>query len=89
MTTPAGSETRCRSCGKKIVFGKLGNGKFIPLDLVAPVYALNDDGTAIRATEEQALPGRIVGFYVSHFTTCAFASQHSKSKKPAAPEGQP
>jgi hypothetical protein len=75
MTSPAGCETRCKTCGKKITFGRLGNGKLIPLDLVAPVYALLDGELATRAES----------YYVSHFATCPQASEHSKSKKPAGP----
>lgn len=83
MTSPAGMETKCRSCGKKIAFGKLGNGKLIPLDLVAPVYLLMPDGQAMKH-QSTSLEIGAVGFFVSHFATCPFASEHSKTKKAPA-----
>ena len=91
---PAGAITRCRSCGRKITFGRLANGKLIPLDLVSPVYFLTANGDAVRtnaaAPAPLGLPGEstVVGAYVSHFTTCPNADEHSKTKKRAPPAEQ-
>lgn len=63
---------RCRSCNRKIVWIKTQDGKRIPLDAVAPVWQVYDDGhPAVRMTT----------CYVSHFNTCPDADLWSKSKK--------
>lgn len=51
-----------------MAWGLTVDGKRIPLDLVAPVYELSDDGRASRTTR----------CYVSHFSTCPLASTFSK-----------
>lgn len=67
--------TRCKSCGRKIVFAITEQGKTIPLDLTAPVYYCNWDAKCFRGPAHH---------YVSHFATCPDASKHSK-KKPSTP----
>lgn len=63
--------SECKSCGKKMHWGTTPEGKKIPLDAVAPVYHLAEDGTAHRLHDA----------HVTHFATCPSASQHSKKKK--------
>lgn len=68
---------KCRGCGKEIVFAEvvdhqgIGLGKTVPIDMKAPVYLLNPDGTAER----------IKAGGVSHFATCSEANRFSGSKK--------
>ena len=63
-------------CGRKIAMCKNvdsasnPNG-YIPLDLVSPVYFIDENGHARRAKE----------FYVSHFVTCKNSVSHSKKNK--------
>ncbi|MCB9919688.1 MAG: hypothetical protein H6832_14895 [Planctomycetes bacterium] len=70
------NRSACKSCGKAIYWittpGKDGGLVRIPLDAVAPVYAITDvDG-------EPVLGARAENAYVSHFSTCPNASKHSK-----------
>ncbi len=71
-------ETVCKSCGKKILFAKDVEGKTHPLDLVAPVFEVeeSDSGPIARRAERS---------YVSHFANCPNSSGHSKSGSGAAP----
>ena len=67
-------EGRCRSCGKKLFWGRTPEGKAIPLDAVAPVYEIDE------------MSGRVVverthTAFVSHFATCPNASTHSRKGK--------
>lgn len=64
---------KCR-CGKGIVFAKTPEGKTLPLDINAPVYKLKTDLTGDQvAIRLQA--------YVSHFATCPFSDEFSRSKR--------
>ena len=68
---------RCKGCGKQVSFVKdRDSGKIQILDAVAPVYEipLEDESVCIRR----------MGFFVSHFSTCAKANDFSKNKKVAA-----
>ena len=65
-------ETKCKGCGRKMLWGKTVEGKSIPLDASAPVYRLDKvKGTVERSQE----------FFVSHFSTCPRASDFSGSRK--------
>jgi len=64
--------TRCTSCKAAITWIEL-DGKRIPLDASAPVYEM------YPASGDN--PRRLSHCYVSHFSTCPNASQHSKSGK--------
>ena len=66
----------CRGCGRPIVFGTLPNGKRVPLDPSAPVYAVSEDGTC----------DRVQGVMVSHFSTCSKANDFSASKRGSDPD---
>ncbi len=65
--------SRCKGCGKEIVWGVTEEGKKIPLDPSAPVYYVSDD---------QVLSGGFMSYkiererssMVSHFKTCPKAS---------------
>lgn len=66
----------CRGCGKPIVWGIDPDGKKIPLDPRAPVYALNHlpvGGDPHVERDHDSM--------VSHFATCSKANDFSGSKK--------
>ena len=61
----------CKKCQRKIHWGRTSDGAAIPLDMVAPVYRFNPQtNDAIREPD----------CFVSHFCTCKFANDFSKSK---------
>ena len=64
------SESICK-CGKKIIWRVTPQGKKIPLDASAPVYLTSKEGDICM---------RVENYYVSHFCTCKFANDFSKSK---------
>lgn len=67
-------------CGREIAFGLTPDGKRIPLDLTAPVYCVGPwDETAQAFRVERAS----IGYRVSHFATCAKASNFSRGAKPS------
>lgn len=70
----------CRGCNREIVWGTTEDGKKIPLDPSAPVYVtIREDagGELLVRQTHRAM--------VSHFKTCAKASQFSSSNKAKAP----
>lgn len=67
----------CRACGVKICNVKGPGGKYIPLDMEAPVYEIRG-GAAFKANAS----------YVSHFCTCPKASSFSKAKTEVEPVQQ-
>jgi len=70
--------SKCKGCGKEIVWGQTMDGKKIPLDPKPPVYRLagnNEDGTQYVSRDKQAM--------VTHFATCSAASQFSGRNKDA------
>lgn len=90
-----GESSRCRGCGKAIVWGLTPEGKKIPLDPAPPVYEVvgihtQATGVAVRRAPKWAGgmpangPGEpaTFGFAVSHFATCPKANEFSGSRKP-------
>lgn len=75
MSTHQFDTTPCKGCGKPIVWAKHTlTGKMIPLDAKAHVYAVSsENGHAICTANMYSM--------VSHFATCAFANDFSKTKK--------
>ncbi len=82
-------ESRCRSCGAKILFIKSEKGRFIPCNPTVTRYKMENGGkekvvldtgkvvscrTDISAEEMDG-----VG-YISHFATCPNAKVHRKGK---------
>ncbi len=77
--------SKCKGCGKRIVWGETPEGKKIPLDPSAPVYSIDVgensgemrvwDGLGVRPVERRR------GFMVSHFATCPDANRFSGSKR--------
>jgi hypothetical protein len=68
--------SKCRGCGKKIVWGMDEGGKRIPLDPTPPVYAEID-----RDADDNLIVKRDRNAMVSHFATCPQANRFSWSKK--------
>lgn len=81
------SESRCRSCGARIIFIKSPKGRYIPCNPTVTRYKLEEGGkekvvldngevvscrTDIHAEEMDG-----VG-YISHFATCPNAHAHRK-----------
>ena len=65
--------TKCKGCGRAVIFAKDENGTNQILDAVAPVYSTDttfSDGTITVARDREA--------YVSHFVTCPKGEQFSK-----------
>lgn len=76
----AGTKARCRGCGRAIVWHRTTDGRPMPLDATAPVYALDEltrDGQRVQVVE------RTRTAWVSHFVTCPQRDQFRKAK----PEG--
>lgn len=70
--------SKCKGCGKEILWAVDADGKRIPLDTKPPVYQFwqvpTKDGVVMRCdwTKIHA---------VSHFATCPEANRFSKSKR--------
>jgi hypothetical protein len=74
----------CHGCGKRIVWGVM-EGKKLPLDPSPPVYevvGIDGNGPIVRRAARYTEGMPIVGFMVSHFSTCPKASEFSGSRKP-------
>lgn len=69
---------KCKGCGAEIIWAKNENGKMIPLDAKAPVYALIIGQNIRDARCEKSHSPRA---YVTHFATCSKANEFSGSKK--------
>lgn len=68
--------SQCKGCGREIVWGEdVINGSTIPLDPKAPVYSvLKQNGKVLLQRQHDCM--------VSHFATCANASDFSgKNRK--------
>ena len=71
--------SKCKGCGKEIIWAKNENGKMVPLDASAPVFLITeaDDETGCVKVGHDDLPA----CYVSHFATCPKANEFSSSRK--------
>lgn len=67
--------SKCKGCGKEILWGETVEGKKIPLDMKPPVYGI------IRRSQDTVEAYRAQDCFVSHFTTCPQANRFSGSKK--------
>ncbi len=84
------SESKCRSCGAKIIFLKTKKGHMMPVNPIITRYAkvdggkekiVLDNGDVVSCTTNvKAEDADGVG-YVSHFATCPFAHKHRKGKR--------
>ena len=61
----------CKACGTPLRFLRTSEGKIIPLDLRAPVFAVYQEGGEWKCA-------LIDDAYASHFATCSKASEFSK-----------
>lgn len=83
-------ESKCRSCGARILFLKTEKGHMMPVDPTLVRYArteggsekvVTDDGKVVSCTTNIA-PEEAEGVgYVSHFATCPNAHKHRKGKR--------
>lgn len=74
--------SKCKGCGREIVFARSPNNKHIPLDLSVVVYKVGDNGDAYPMPKGQYL--------ISHFITCRnrddFSSSNKKNFNPGGTE---
>jgi len=68
--------SKCKGCGKTIVWGMTEAGKKIPLDPKPPVYRVLDENPEPNAYMENVK--RAQRCYVSHFATCPKANEFSR-----------
>lgn len=66
--------TKCRGCGREIVWAITEDGKSIPLDPRPPVYIVSMVGEERRAE-------RVKDSMVIHFATCPDANRFSASAR--------
>ncbi len=80
------NQSKCRSCGKEIVWAKTQHGKAVPLDPKALVFSVmmeKGEMLAISITGHKGHAGDTI--MVSHFATCPDANKWS-GHKPAEPQ---
>lgn len=70
------SESKCRGCGRKILWVVTSSGVRHPLDAIAPVFQLQR--RTLANGEEFVEWARAADAYVSHFVTCPKREQFSK-----------
>jgi hypothetical protein len=74
------TDSRCKGCGRRIVWARDPEGKAIPLDASAPVYIVEETATKnIVQRRDCRRAGPL--FLVSHFSTCHKASEFSGSRR--------
>jgi len=74
----------CKGCGREIIWAMNETGSRVPLEECKHAYVgINADRPTPGTTFDVVRPPDVV--YISHFLTCARASDFSKSKK-SAPE---
>lgn len=71
-------ETKCKACGRKLVFAMGPNGKYIPLTPVANAYLV---------AGEEAVPIKAQGgqLYISHYVDCPQAEKFRKRDRTGEP----
>lgn len=75
------TESICKGCGKKIVWGLTPEGKSIPLDPTPRVYEIDPGAEPIDGKHNVVhLPNAAV----THFATCSQANRFSGRNRPAA-----
>jgi len=70
------SDSTCKGCGKRIIWGIMENGARVPMDPVPPVYEVVDkmepnSSEIVRRCDRAR-------FMVSHFATCPKANDFSR-----------
>lgn len=70
--------SRCKGCGRPIVWATKEDGGKVPLDATAPVFALTEVADEIGAAEPVVLAKRAERHLVSHFATCSHANEFSR-----------
>jgi hypothetical protein len=75
-------------CGAELVWGRLPDGRKIPLDLAAPVYQLGPFDAGDRCYPIE----RVSGYKVGHAGICPIARNFTRSRKrnfTRVPAGEP
>lgn len=76
--------SKCKGCGKEILWMKTTENKMIPLDPKPPIYEVHDAAPEEFKGGADCYGARAdKGYYVSHFATCPKANDFSASKKQA------
>ena len=79
--------SRCKSCGKEIIWIKMASGKNMPCDaggilcredVNGELTLVIKDGKMVRATRDKS--GDMIG-YTSHFATCPNANRWRKEMR--------
>ena len=79
--------SRCKSCGKEIIWIKTVSGKKMPCDAGGILYRpdrngeltlVTREGSTVRATQDK--DSELIG-YTSHFATCPTANRWRKSMR--------
>lgn len=82
-------KTKCRGCGRDVVFVTTNDGKTVPLHPVPPVFHRVHDPDTGRAFwwRDGSDGGGERTAFVSHFATCPKANDFSGSRRGAAQGG--
>lgn len=84
------SESKCRSCGQRIVFIRSKKGHYIPCNPTVIRYKREEQGKEkivldtgeVVSCRTDVSPDESEGVgYISHFATCPNAKAHRKSRK--------
>lgn len=81
--------SKCRGCGKSIIWATTDGGKRIPLDARnVPVYRIAVDSRGVYAVGSDGAPlvERVHDVYLSHFITCPNREQFSASNRKESAE---
>lgn len=73
------SESKCKGCGKKVIWAVDENGTKQILDAVAPVYQLSESQNPENDPVQRCARAKTA--YVSHFVTCPQRAMFGKGAK--------
>lgn len=76
MTLKGLKRSKCRGCGKAIVWAETSDGKKIPLDPTPPVYRAREG-----AGHGEVIATRHPDAAVTHFATCPKAADFSRGAR--------
>ena len=76
----ASSKVGCRACGRGILWALTPEGKKMPLDAETPVFQVSKDAGPLESGGDRWTAKRLIGAYVSHFSTCKRADAFTNGK---------